>query len=379
MPWLEVSIMDQRREFVGFARQDGVNRRELCRRFGISATTGYKWLQRAAHGGPVLANRSTRPHTSPARTPEAVELAILAIRDHHPAWGARKIVRCLERDGLTAPAPSTVHAILKRYGRITCPDGSGSLATGRFEYDQPNQLWQMDFKGRVKLANDCWSHPLTVLDDHSRFSLCLQACQNEQTETVKDHLTTTFCHYGLPDAILVDNGSPWGGSGGGTWTRLSVWLLKLGVTVIHARPYHPQTRGKNERFHRTLKAEVFAARRFRTCSHMQAALNAWRPIYNLQRPHEALEMAVPADRYRPSKRPMPKALPKIDYPSTDTVRKVGTRKAYISFKGRLWFVPQAFRGERVAIRPQSKDGCYGIFFGAHRITEIDLTIPENRT
>jgi Integrase core domain len=152
-----------------------------------------------------------------------------------------------------------------------------------------------------------------------------------------------------------------------------VGLHQLGVGVIHSRPYHPQSRGKNERFHRTLKAEVFALTRFRDLAAVQRTLDRWRSIYNLERPHEALGQEVPAGRYRPSARAMPNRLPQPDYDEHEIVRTVSTTKAYVSFKGRLWKVPQAFQGERLAIRSLSIDGHYGVFFAAHQIASIDLT------
>jgi transposase InsO family protein len=374
MPWREVSIMDQRREFVRLAMQEGTNRRELCRRFGIHPDTGYKWLGRWA-ADEELADRSRRPHSSPTQTDRATEERILAVRDAHPAWGARKIARCLEREGVKAPACSTVHDILRRYDRIV-PSPGGAAASQRFEMPAPNLLWQMDFKGWMPLGNGGRCHPLTILDDHSRYDLCLEACANEQGGTVQDRLQLTFRRYGLPEAFFVDNGSPWGDSSGQRWTRLGVWLLKLGIAVLHSRPYHPQSRGKNERFHRTLQAEVFALKRFRDLGEVQRAFDAWRTTYNLERPHEALDQDVPASRYRPSTRSMPDRLPQIEYDDNEIVRRVGTTKAYISFKGRPWKLPQAFYGERVAIRPLSADGQYGIFFGSHHIANIDLTGQE---
>jgi len=374
MPWREVSIMEQRREFVGLAKQEGANRRELCRRFGIHPDTGYKWLGRWA-ADEELADRSRRPHSSPTRTEAGIEEHILALRDVHPAWGARKIARCLKRDGLACPAYSTVHEILRRNGRIIAPPGAAA-AQQRFEMAAPNLLWQMDFKGHVPLANGSRCHPLTVLDDHSRYDLCLEACANEQSSTVQGRLELTFRRYGLPEAFFVDNGSPWGDSSGQRWTRLGVWLLKLGVGVLHSRPYHPQSRGKNERFHRTLKAEVFALKRFRDLAEVQCAFDAWRMVYNLERPHQALGQEVPASRYQPSARAMPDRLPQVEYDQHEIVRSVPTSKDYISFKGRHWKVPQAFRGERVAIRPLTMDGQYGVFFGAFQIANIDLTNKE---
>jgi transposase InsO family protein len=377
MPWREVSVMDQRREFVRLAMKEGVNRRELCRRFGISPDIGYKWLARQQAGDAELTDRSRRPHGSPRRSEAAIEAQVLAVRDAHPAWGARKIAHCLQRDGVTPPALSTVHEILRRSGRIIPPPGAPPHAYKRFEKEAPNQLWQMDFKGRMPLTNGAACHPLTMIDDHSRYALCIGACANEQSPTVQQQLTATFRRYGMPDAFFVDNGSPWGGSGGSPWTGLRVWLLRLGVDVVYARPYHPQSRGKNERFHRTLKAEVFATRRFRDLPDLQRAFDAWRTVYNLERPHEALDMNVPATRYRPSARAMPDKPADVEYDSGEITRRVSTTKAYVSFKGRLWRVPQAFRGERLAIRAKALDGHYGIFFGSRLVATIDLTAAKS--
>lgn len=373
MSW-KGSVMDQRREFVALAAQEGSNRRALCRRFGISAKTGYKWLTRAfaeAGEGDWASDQSRRPHRSPGRSAAALETAVVAVRGRHPAWGARKIAWTLEREGTAAPAISTVHEILRRHGKVADKERSAK-ATGRFEYPQPNLVWQMDFKGRTRLASGVGLHPLTVVDDHSRYAVCLAACGDERTNTVKTSITAAFQRYGLPLMFLVDNGSPWGGGPGRRWTPLSVWLLKLGIKVINSRPYHPQTRGKNERFNRTLIDEVLALNLFHQLPEVQIAFDQWRLVYNTQRPHEGIGMQPPISRYQPSSRRMPSTLPSIEYASTDIVRTVGTTKNYISFKGQPWKVPQAFAGERVAIRPADQDGHFGIFFGAQRIATIDL-------
>ena len=373
MPWREVSVMEQRREFVRLAMQEGTNRRELCRRFGISADVGYKWLARWAAGDQELANRSRRPRSSPRRSGVEVEAMVVAVRDAHPAWGARKIAHWLARAGNPVPAVSTVHEILRRHGRVTPASGASAGRWQRFEKEAPNLLWQMDFKGWVRLGDGTRCHPLTVLDDHSRYSPCLKACGDEQGGTVQGHLETTFRRYGLPDGLFVDNGPPWGTAFGQGWTRLGVWLLRLGIDVVHSRPHHPQSRGKNERFHRTLVAEVFALRHFRDLAEVQYTFDQWRDVYNFQRPHEALDQDVPGSRYRPSTRPMPDRLPEIEYDEHEIVRRVGTSKDYISFKGRLWKVPGVFRGEQVAVRPLDHDGRYGVFFASHQIATIDLT------
>ena len=239
MPWREVSAMDERGEFVRLAMMEGANRRELCRRFGISADVGYKWLARRQAGDLLLTDRSRRPHASPGHSSPQIEAAVLAVRQAHPVWGARKIAACLRRDGLAPPAVSTIHEILRRHGLVAPFPVAPGKAWTRFEKAEPNQLWQMDFKGWVKLTTGERCHPLTIVDDHSRFCPCLKACADQQGVTVTAHLTETFRRYGLPLAFFVDNGPPWGEPGGEGWTRLCVWLLKLGVEVLHSRPYHP--------------------------------------------------------------------------------------------------------------------------------------------
>lgn len=371
MTWKAVSVMEQRQELVRLAMMEGANRRELFRRFEVSAETGYKWLGRALTGGD-FADRSRRPLSNPLRCCEAMEQAVLGVRDQHPAWGARKIANVLERQGLQVPATSTVHAILVRHERIF-PKRGGAPAHQRFERPQPNELWQMDFKGSSTLGNGERLYPLTVIDDHSRYAVCIGACGNETGTTVKTQLTGVFRHYGLPQAFFVDNGNPWGDSQGGEWTKFGVWLLKLGIELIHARPYHPQSRGKNERFHRSMDDEVFAMRPLANMSEAQHVFNHWRGIYNHERPHQGIDLKRPAERYRPSLRSMPEKLPQPEYGEGETLRKLPSNKATISFKGKNWIVPRAFQGEHLAIRPHAVDGTYGIYFGANLIKTICLS------
>jgi transposase InsO family protein len=365
--------MSQRRDFVHLAGQPGANVRELCRRFGISPPTAYKWLARHRAGGDAgLADRPRRPLTSPGRTACALEQAVVALRRRHPAWGGRKLRRRLKDLGHAGvPAASTITAILRRGGLLP----AGRAAPGPhqfFEAAAPNDLWQMDFKGHFGLADGGRCHPLTVLDDHSRFAVGLLACGNEQGPLVQDRLTDCFRRFGLPARLLCDNGPPWGDSRTLLrHTRLTVWLLRLGVGVIHGRPRHPQTQGKEERFHRTLTAELLQGRSFRDLAECQRRFDAWRALYNHQRPHEALDLGVPAGRYRASPRPFPERLPAWEYDRTDAVRKVQAG-GVISFRGRDWPVGEAFRGEHVAVRPTTTDGLWRVHFGVHPVAEIDL-------
>lgn len=375
MGWREVSVSDQRREFLALAGLADANISALCARFGISRQTGHLWLRRKAAGETGFEDHSRRPHVSPTRIAGQLADQIIAVRHAHPAWGARKIAAVLARNGITPPAVSSVHAVLVRAG-LVAPKGPADGPFGSFEHERPNGLWQMDFKGRERIACGTWVHPLTVIDDHSRFAVGLAACTDQRTDTVKSALTDIFRHHGLPDAFYVDNGSPWGGGVPGQWTPLRVWLLKMGVSVIHATPYRPQGRGKNERFHRTLIAEVFALKPLHGVKKVQQAFTQWRHVYNHERPHEALGMQSPASRYRPSPRGMPSRLASPGYDEGEIVRIVGANFT-IGFRGRSWHVPQAFARERVAIRPRLPDGTFSICFGATEIARISLKEGQN--
>jgi transposase InsO family protein len=378
MPFHEVSRMDARSEFVMLASEEGSNVRQLCRRFGISPTTGYKWLERWRAGGMSgLQEQSRRPQTSPARSATAIEEAVLAIRAEHPAWGGRKIARRLKDLGREAvPAPSTVTAILKRHGVELGKFGGGSPAFTRFERSRPNELWQMDFKGHVAMHTGRL-HPLTVLDDHSRFSVVLAACANERTETVQKHLVAAFRRYGLPERLITDNGSPWGDGPGSPFTPLGVWLIEHGIKISHSRPYHPQTMGKDERFHRSLKAEVLSGPPFADLAAAEQALDRWRTVYNTQRPHEALELSVPVSRYQPSPRNYVETIVPFEYAPNDVVRRV-QQGGHVSFRGRNLKVPKAFRGKDIAFRPTTEDGVFDVVFRTQTMASVDIRPLDGR-
>jgi transposase InsO family protein len=277
--------------------------------------------------------------------------------------------------GLAVPAASTVHAILRRRGLIDLTRSAEHRPFQRFEHERPNALWQMDFKGHFRLGRGGRCHPLTVLDDHSRFCVRLQACGNERGETVRGHLERAFRRYGLPERIGVDNGSPWGDDADSHDTALTVWLMRLGVRVSHSRPFHPQTLGKDERFHRTLKAEVLAQVIFASLQDAQADFDRWREIYNCERPHQALGLQVPISRYRPSSISFPPTLPPIEYRPGDHVRHPGDGGRF-TFQGHRCKVSKAFKGWPIALRPTLTDGCYEIYFCQQLIGTIDLRLTE---
>jgi transposase InsO family protein len=377
MPWREETIMSLRYEFVQLANGEDANISALCERFGVTRATGYKWLERyRREGRPGLHDRSRKPHRSPTRTGEKLEQAILALRAQHPAWGGRKLKRRLTMLGYQGvPTASTITAILRRHGRINPEEAAKHTPWQRFERPAPNELWQMDFKGYFALATRGHCHPLTVLDDHSRFALGLQACADEQGATVQARLTPIFRRYGLPRQMLMDNGAPWAKTATHRHTALAVWLMRLGIRLLHGRARHPQTQGKEERFHRTLKLELLRAHVFDDLQHCQHAFDQWRAVYNLERPHEALDLAVPAARYRPSPRPFPEALAQVTYAPGEIVRKV-QGKGEISYRNRYFFVSKAFHGYPVALRANENDGVMDVFFCHQKVTQIDLTEPD---
>ena len=372
MPWKSLSVMDSRVEFIRLCRAGGVSVAELCRRFGISRQTGHALLRRHDLGGDAaLADRSRRPLASPRQTEPAMAAAIVALRRAHPAWGGRKLARRLRDLGMAdVPAPSTVTAVLRRHGLIDPDEAAKHRAFTRFERPSPNDLWQMDFKGHIPTVSGGRCHPLTVLDDHSRYALGLIACPGETLLVVQHHLTGLFRRYGLPRAMLCDNGSPWG-SAHASYTAFEVWLMRLGVKTCHGRPYHPQTQGKDERFHRTLNVELLQPRRFIDLSDCQRGFDHWRPIYNEQRPHEALGLAVPASRYTPSPAPFPERLAEPEYYATDLVRRV-QHDGQTRFKGKSIKLSQAFAGLDVAFRQTATDDCWTVYFMRFKIAHVDL-------
>lgn len=373
MPWSTRDTMSLREEFITLASQEGANRRELCRRFGISPQTGYKWLARFALNGPSgLADASRRPLHSPGTTQEPLQQAVLALRREHPAWGGRKIARRLQDLGQSSLASSTVHSILRRHGLITAQASADAQPWQRFEHEHPNAMWQIDFKGYVDTA-DGRCHPLTLLDDHSRFNMAIRACARQEGATVREQLIEVFQTYGLPVRINADNGAPWGSPREpGQISTLALWLIRLGIRVSFSRPYHPQTNGKEERFHRSLKAEVLNGRSFTDLAQAQAAFDRWRHVYNHQRPHQALGMQTPASRYRMSERSYPQSLPQIEYGPEDTVVMVKAL-GEMRFQGKRYKLSSALRGMPVALRPiQGEDGRYEVYFMHHKLCEINL-------
>jgi transposase InsO family protein len=372
MPFQERTMLEQKREFVHLATQATMPFATLCARFGISRPTGYKWVHRYAVAGDAgLQEQSRRPRTSPARTAESIEAAVVDLRQAHPQWGGEKLRARLLATGLEGvPSGRTCTAILQRHGLLDVVPPVPQ-AWHRFEAEAPNDLWQLDFKGPLPQRQGRL-HALSVLDDHSRYLVGLTGCADQTDATIRAAMTVLFARYGLPWRILTDNGPPWGNPNPAQpLTRFSIWLIRLGIAVSHGRPFHPQTQGKVERFHRTLQSELLAGRPLPDPPTAQAAFDAWRLVYNTERPHRALGLTTPVSHYTGSPRSFPDPLPPIVYGADDEVRTV-YGGGQIRYRGHEIFLSQALKRQPVALRPTPRDGVVLVVYCHQPLGLLDL-------
>jgi transposase InsO family protein len=359
-----------RERFVKEVIAEEKSKSQLCREYGISRVTGDKWLKRY-ESGEGLDDRSKAPFHVANKTSPEKESKVLQVRQAHPAWGPRKILHYLLRKGEDAPSKSAIGNILKRHGCISESASQAATPYKRFEKAFPNELWQADFKGDFAMKNGERCHALTVLDDHSRFSLCVDAKGNQKRAGVEESFERLFDEVGLPDALLCDNGNPWGASQTTGYTMFEVWLMEYGILPIHGRPYHPQTQGKEERFHRTLNDELLKRIEIENMVHAQVCFDGFRYCYNHERPHQALNMGIPADFYRASHKKKPDRITDYEYSNEYAVRTIKST-GYLTFGGQGYFLSEAFAGKMVAIRESSLDGCINVYFREFRIARINV-------
>jgi transposase InsO family protein len=359
-----VEVGAERIRFVQEAVSGEVSFSRLCTSFGISRPTGYVWLKRYREGGvAAMSERSRRPSLSPARLDAKTEERIMALRQRYPEWGARKLAVLLEREGICVPR-MTVHRVLERRGLLH-PFDRHAKATGRFQREEPNQLWQMDFKSPKGWGTHLG--PLSVIDDHSRYALVLEKLRSGRGEHVRQRLEQAFCECGLPEAMLMDHGVPWwSGTSSGGWTQFSVWLMRVGIQLYFSGVCHPQTQGKVERFHGAL--EKARRRRAGAGAVDQAWLDAFRYEYNHDRPHEALDMQTPAKRWRPSPRPY-KGPRDPEYPAGAEIRMLNSL-GVLRLDRRNWQVAGALA--RQPVRLERIEDRVLVFYATTLIRELDL-------
>ena len=361
MPWKEKTVMEQRKEFIEQAAEC-TNFSALCREYGISRKTGYKWLNRFRESGTV-SDRSRSPKHPHAKTAPEIEAAVLAVREENPSWGGKTIRAVLEADGVKGlPSAKTCSNILKRNGCIEPEESLKHRACQRFEWEQCNSLWQTDFKGDFGLLDGSRCYPLDILDDHSRF--CIRTEPKNSATGVKESFLQAFQEYGLPDAILSDHGSQFAGFKGG-YTHFERWLMDLDILPIHGRIMHPQTQGKIERFHRTMKAELLREP-FLDLKDAKKHFALWRWKYNEIRPHCALNMKTPASVYTPSKRLLFEPKP---YEYTGHVCKVNNW-GYLRFGPVQLFLSETMADTYLEVVPVSDD-MFSVRYRNFQIALID--------
>lgn len=371
MAWEERTVEGMREEFVRRVLAQERSKAALCREYGISRPTGDKWIERFQQGD-AMSDRSRAPKSVPGRTSREMEREIVRLRQQYPALGAVKLRRIMENSGYAdLPCARTFNNIFQRNGLIEQQASQAAAPCQRFEKSVPNEMWQADFKGHFRMENGYRCHPLNILDDCSRFNLCIEAMINETFDAVKPVMERLFRDYGLPFSFLCDNGNPWGTAQSLGYSRFEVWLMELGVLTLHGRPRHPQTQGKEERFNRSFTRECLKGKTFRDKNHAQACFNEYRAFYNDVRPHFALELNVPSSRYEPSTRQMPDKVEDWEYGQEYQLCKV-KETGYFSYRGQGFFLSEAFGGKTIAVRDSHLDGQITLVFRQFKIGRIDL-------
>jgi transposase InsO family protein len=367
--------MKEKMRFVS-ARDSGLYRMsELCERFGISRKTGYKWLKRfEVEGVDGLKERSRKPHSSPNRTSEEIQELLIEVRRSHPSWGPEKLLDVVgSRHGeLELPARSTVAAILKREGLVKDRRRRRHHRhPGRpqREVTAPNQVWTADFKGQFKTRDGRWCYPLTVADEHSRYLLACDALRSTEVRGVRRAFERLFREHGLPEAIRTDNGVPFvKPTAIHGLSSLSVWWVELGIEPERIQPGKPQQNGRHERMHRTLKQEAVIPPA-NTLHAQQKKFDGFREEFNHERPHQALGNKRPAQIWSPSPRPLPRRVPKPNYPGHYQVRLV-VSTGHIKFKNRLLFLSQTLNKRHVGLE-EVDDGVWSIYFYDILLARLD--------
>ncbi len=369
MPWKTMDVQDQRVRFVVAASMESRPLSRLCAEYGISGPTGYEWLKRyREHGVAGIAEQSRRPHRSPTQTAAELEQRAVEMRRRYPDWGARKLRVLLAREGVHLLA-TTIHRILARRGLIEEADRHRA-AVKRFERSRPNELWQMDFKGPKNWPQPLG--PLSVIDDHSRYLVALAAIGRPDGGLVRSQLQQAFEQCGVPEAMLMDHGTPWW-----NWqsfsgrTHLSLWLMRQGIQLCWSGIQHPQTQGKVERFHGSLQ-RALDKRGMR--GEPQPWLDAYRQEHNHVRPHEALRLRTPSEVWKPSPRPYLPTPPAWQYPQGAWTLKVDCQGT-IDIQGRRWRIGKTLAGERVHIQPVEQR--YMVFYCKTLVRELDPSMKRS--
>ena len=364
MPWKDKTVKELRKEFVEAAVSTN-NFSALCREFGVTRKTGYKWLDRAKETD-SLADRSHTPNTIPHKTSPEVEQLILKLRQDNPGWGAKKLHQILLNRGYTdLPSIKTFNNILSRNGCISKEESMKHMPYHRFQMEDCNKMWQTDFKGEFRMADGNYCYPLDIIDDCSRYAIRIVP-RLSTSNLVLQVFRDAFNEYGVPDSVLSDNGAQFGGFRQG-YTGFEKWLMNHDVLPIHGRIKHPQTQGKIERFHRSMKSELLSHHTIENIDDAQRKLSEWQAKYNFERPHEALGMKCPAQVYRPSSKEYIEKVTPFEYSGEFHVVKVNSW-GYVRFAHYQVYLSETMVNEYIEFRPNpvgdSFFACYRNFIVA---------------
>ena len=366
MPWRETHVMDERMSFIVDWRREELNVAALCRQYGVSRKTGYKWIERyEASGIEGLKDRSSAAHRHPNEVGASVAEAVIGVRAAHPSWGPKKIKAWLsaKRPQTTWPAQSTIAELLDRRGLVQhrrkrrhVPPQDGPLSPAL----AANDVWGIDFKGWFRTGDGARCEPLSLSDLSSRYVLRLQALERIDGEQVWPILETAFFEFGLPRVMRSDNGAPFASAAAGGLSRLGVRLIKAGVVPERIKPGRPQQNGRHERMHLTLKQET-ASPPAQTLRQQQRRFDAFRTTFNEERPHEALGQTPPAQHYDPPPRPYSGRLREPDYADDQIVRRVRSN-GDIKWRGERLFLSETLISEPVGLR-ETDEGFFEVCYG----------------
>ena len=366
MPWERKTVEEQRREFAEAAKETK-NFSALCREFDITRKTGYKWVERYKENAD-LSDKSRKPFTIANRTPIETEERIVVLRAENPGWGAKKLKEVLERQGHEIPCVKTVNNILNRYGCISAEESRKHQAFTRFEKEHCNEMWQTDFKGEFRMADNNYCYPLNIFDDHSRFVIKIAPALSTANKVIPA-FRSAFCEYGMPNSVLSDNGAQFAGFRQG-YTRFEKWLMNHDVLPIHGRIKHPQTQGKIERFHRTMQEELLKHTVMENIDDANNKFQLWREKYNNIRPHEALGMKCPAEVYIPSSRAYSDEVSPYEYGGQFHVIKVNSW-GYARFDKWQVYLSETMINEHIEFRPNPHGDSFIACYRNFKIAEFD--------
>ena len=371
MPWKEKSVEEMREEFVKRVLSKEKSKSELCREYGISRPTGDKWIKRFLLEDD-LSDKSRAPFKTANKTPVEMEQFIVDYRKKYPAIGAVKIHRMLQDEGYTnIPCSSTINEIFKRNGLISKEASLAATPYKRFQKAHPNEMWQADFKGDFLMQNKQRCFPLNILDDCTRFNLCCRPLPNVRFATVKPVMEDIFYEFGLPFSFLCDNGHPWGSSQGLGYSMFEVWFMDLGILTLHGRILHPQTQGKEESFNGSMKRELLKYTEINDFTDAERKFNEYRDFFNNKRPHHSLNLDTPSKHYIKSNTEYSTKIREWEYPENCKPHKVKPT-GYFSYKGRSYYLSEAFAGKVIAIRESSTNGCINLYYRQFIIGKLNL-------